>query len=204
MSRFKVKLRIQGLELEIEGDRREVGIIGQAVGEQVASLMAPTNEIVQGMGGSTPQAVIDSVPVTIKRKRRIGKKNNSQTVGQSGPTSAIDFRHDPQRFGTPVQSWKTAQKAIWLMFVAGEMLEAKQLSTGVITTTFNKLFKQAGAITNSNVSRDLGKAKLRSGDVLPLVGEDTTKTPPEWFLTDEGSKQARALIEQSRGPTSVI
>jgi hypothetical protein len=69
----------------------------------------------------------------------------------------------------------------------------------MIAKTFNQHFKQASTIRGSNVSRDLGNAKLTAP---ALVGEDTTKHPSLWFLTDEGRNRAQALIAEALAPSS--
>lgn len=72
-----------------------------------------------------------------------------------------------------------------------------ELSTGQIVKTFNLHFRQAKTVTSSNVARDLGKAKVSTP---ALVGEDPTKSPPGWFLTDEGVRRAQALIAEALMP----
>ena len=199
MSRFKIKFKIQGLELDIEGDRRDVGLISRAVGDQVAGLIAPTNEIVDGI----PSMKDITPPIATERKTRRKKPGTNSGNGATAvSTTAIDFKHEPERFGTPTQDWTTAQKAMWLIHVVAELTDRKQITTGLIFETFNKHFKQAGALNRSNAARDLGKAKARVGDSPALVGEDTTKTPGEWYLLAEGTKSVQALINKALGTNS--
>lgn len=199
MSRFKIKFKIQGLELDIEGDRRDVGLISRAVGDQVAGLIAPANEIVDGQRAVVPKGMVDVTPHPIARNARKRASTGTRTNSGGPTTTAIDFVHEPQRFGTPTQTWKAVQKAMWLIFVVGELKQITQLNAGTIFATFNKHFRQAGMLRRSNVARDLGRVKLKIGDMPPLVAEDTTKSPTEWFLTDEGKKQVNALIIDSLG-----
>ena len=89
---------------------------------------------------------------------------------------------------------KTVDKAIWLLHVVKQ-----ELSGSVLVATFNKHFRQAGMITVSNANRDLGRSKSKSP---PFVGEDTTKNPPQWFLTEEGTRQANKLVGDALGRTT--
>jgi hypothetical protein len=198
LSRFKIKFKIQGLELEIEGDRRDVGLISRAVGDQVAGLVAPTNEIVDGERAAVPRGMIDITPQPAEKKPRKRAATGTRNNAGSAPT-AIDFVHEPQRFGTPTQKWRATQKAMWLIFAVGELKQATQLNAGTIFATVNKHFRQAGLLQRSNVARDLGRVKLKNGETPPLVGEDTTKSPTEWFLTDEGKRNVSGLITESLG-----
>lgn len=47
-SKFKIKFKVEKLELEIEGNREDVPLITQALGQQVSGLLAPASDIVQG------------------------------------------------------------------------------------------------------------------------------------------------------------
>jgi hypothetical protein len=197
VSRFKIKFKIQSLELEIEGDRRDVNLISRAVGDQVAGMIAPANEIVDGERAAAPQRIIDVTPQPADKKPRKRATTGTTRNNAGSASTAIDFVHEPQRFGTPTQKWKATQKAMWLISVVGELKQITQLNSATIFATFNKHFRQAGLLQRSNLARDLGRVKLKNGETPPLVGEDTTKSPPEWFLTDEGKKQVNALITES-------
>ena len=48
MSKFRIKMKLQGLELEIEGAREDASLISRNIGQQVASLMQPAGNIVDG------------------------------------------------------------------------------------------------------------------------------------------------------------
>jgi hypothetical protein len=90
---------------------------------------------------------------------------------------------------------------MWLLFVAKNESGIKELSAAEITAVFNKHFRQSGAIMRHNVSRDLGKCKSKTP---PWVGEDASKNPSVWYLTDEGDKIARKLVGEATGsPISV-
>ena len=195
MTKFKIKMKLTGLELEIEGSREDVPLITANLGNQLAGLLRPAAAIASGADTSlTPTpAALPMVDEVKKRKRRVTTARSVD--GQSDTVSApIDFRHDPVKFGTPKQSWKTSEKALWLLHVVEQ-----ELSGAVIVATFNKHFRQAGTITTSNANRDLGRLKSKSPAV---VGEDTTQTPPRWFLTEEGTRQALKLVGDALGRSS--
>lgn len=199
MSKVKIKLRLQGFELDVEGERQEVAIATRSISGQLANLMMPPNQIVVG-GNNVGDPLVDVTPAPSPEERKSGrKKSGSAARGSNGKSSppAIDFVNDPAKFGTPSQSWSLTQKAMWTIFVVAELKNITSLPAGLIGRTFNKHFRQTGEIRPSNISRDLGKLKTKSGETPPLVGEDTTKAPSEWFLVEEGTRQVRALIAKS-------
>lgn len=81
------------------------------------------------------------------------------------------------------------------MYVVSQELKLSQLTAPQIADTFNRKFKQAGLIRGTNVSRDLGNLKTRNPS---QVGEDTTQTVSEWFLTDAGIAQAQETIKETQ------
>ncbi len=48
MAKFKVKLKITGFEMEVEGDRDDAAAISQGIASQFGSLMKPAAEIIDG------------------------------------------------------------------------------------------------------------------------------------------------------------
>lgn len=191
-SKFKVKLKITGFELELEGSREDVAELTHSVGEQMSGLLRPGGAIIEGTVmpvTSPPQDSVARLSDKRPRKRRAASPSGSDEAGE-----ALDFRHDPSTHGMPRQDWKTAQKATWLLHVLKVMGLGDSFSTRRLVDTFNKHFKQSGMITTSNVTRDLGKAKVN--ETPSPVGEDTTKTPSEWYLTQEGEKRAAEMIAE--------
>lgn len=201
MSKFKVSLKIQGFELEIEGVREDASLISRNIGEQISSMLTPAGQIISGNGGTRPSKFeqIESLPIINTNPKKNKRKQASSNGGSDGG-SAIDFQHPPETFGNPRQEWKTADKSLWLVYVIGNVAGAKGLSTKTIVETFNKHFRQSGAITTSNVTRDLGRLKTKERP--SPIGEDTTKSPSEWFLTDEGNKRAGNLVLEALGRTN--
>lgn len=201
MSKFRMKLKLQGFELEIEGNREDASVIGKSIGDQISGMLSPSLNILEGEVASSRTQPQSAIPLVAEiPRRRGGRRTKSAPNGTEANTQAnIEFRNDPSKYATPTQQWTTAEKAIWLLYVVKEVSLVPELSTGQIVKTFNTHFRQAKTVTNSNVSRDLGKAKVSSPS---LVGEDPTKSPPVWFLTDEGIRKAQAIIADARAPAA--
>jgi len=194
VAKFKIKMKLTGLELDIEGSKEDIPLIAANLGQQLTGLLGPAAAIASGTDASSPPPVpaapLPMVEEVKKRKKRVTAARSADATVEVA-TAAIDFRHDPVKFGTPKQPWKTSEKAVWLLHVV-----SKEMSGTVLVATFNKHFRQAGMITVSNANRDLGRLKSKSPAV---VGEDTTKNPPQWFLTEEGSRQALKLVGDALG-----
>lgn len=195
MGKYKVKLKITGFEMEIEGSREDVPMISGNLARQLGGFLQPASSIVEGeiiepeaANSQLPLPGVEHVPSKKQRKRRnfTGSKPND-----SGDSKAIDWIHDSNKYGIPAQSWTTAQKAMWILYVTNEIGMASEATAGVLTETYNKHFRQFGPIFVNNVARDLGKAKGKK-----QVGENATQSPSTWFLLDEGTKYVQSLIEQ--------
>jgi len=183
--KFKIRLKIQGFELELEGNRDDVGSIGAAVGSQVSALLQPGAMVIDEGNYSQvePQQPGNGAKlVTSKQKRR---RAPSPSGGGDGG-GALELHHDASKFGQPMQTWKTAQKSLWLLEVLHQLGLGSAHSARVLVETFNRHFKQAGTVTTTNTTRDLGR--LKASEKPSPVGEDTNKAPSEWFLTDEGRR----------------
>jgi hypothetical protein len=199
MSKFHIKLKIQNFELEVDGNRDDVPLITQAVGQEIAGILMPATTIVEGDAtNADTNATIEAEQISTTRKplrQRRQKNSNTESVG-SRKTKAIDFKHNTEEFGTARQDWSTANKAIWLLYVLAQQGGANELSGSQIAATFNKHFKQAKTIVAANVNRDLGKLKVV---VDTPVSEDTTKSPSLWYLTQAGVKKAQGLVAEALG-----
>lgn len=204
MSKFRIKMKLQGLELEVEGSREDAPLIAHNLGRQFAGLLQPAAQIVEGeaeilapRGLPMPQAHEEST--ALKRRSRGRKRASAAVAGENGGSdadSALDWRHSPDKWGSPRQEWNTASKALWLLYVSGNETDQRELTGKRITNTFNKHFKQAGPILAHNVARDLGKLKVGKD---AAVSEDTTQDPAPWFLTDAGIRKAQALVAEALG-----
>jgi hypothetical protein len=206
MAKFKVRLKVTGFELEVEGSRDDVPLMTESIGQQFAGLLQPAANIVEGeigpANGRNAPPVID-VPAKGAGKR--GGSRRSKAAGTaarpagSSEVTPLDWVHDPSKWGAPQQRWVTAQKSIWLLYVAAHEKQITTMSSALIAHTFNKHFHQAKAIQVSKVSRDLGIQKVKTD---PPVSEDTTQTPPAWFLTPTGEAMARQLIQEALGQSN--
>lgn len=200
MAKFKVKFKIQALELEIEGERDDIPNLTQALQSQFGGMLATPSAIVDSdreEKNVTPLPSGGGIPTIKQGKRRSSSRSFKPSGnGDLTPVVSIDFRHDPQKWGNPKQSWSTSMKAQWLLFVVEAQTDTKDMSSSVISATFNKHFRQAGTIIVSNINRDLGAAKVKP---LSPIGEDTTQMPPAWFLTEAGRTTARKLVEEATG-----
>jgi hypothetical protein len=199
VTKFRVKMKLQGLELEIEGAREDASLISRNIGDQISALMRPAGAIIEGEMARPrgPMAQIDAVPHDAVAKKSRKRKASNSSHPETEAASAVDFNHSVESYGNPKQEWKTADKSLWLLFVLRESMQMNQLSTRVIVETFNKHFKQSGTVTTSNVTRDLGRLKTKERPAP--IGEDTTKSPSEWFLTEEGIKRAKNLTLEALG-----
>lgn len=205
MATFKVKLKIEGFELEIEGEREDAALINEHIGAQFSNLLKPIDGIIEGTSTQeqSNQGMLDlgSAPASsTSPKRRPKKKKTTTSETEKSEEGAIDFRHSPEIYGYPKQSWNTATKAVWMIYVLREAANHSDPTSRTIAETFNKHFRQSGTITVGNVTRDLGK--MKSSEQPSPLGEDTRRDPSSWFLTDTGNQKALQLIAVALGGES--
>lgn len=200
MSKFRVKMKLQGLELEIEGAREDAGLITRNLGQQFAGLMGPIDNIIDGTELVDTPHTASVVPMSqlpsVKRNKRKKTAGPSPTVNEDD--TAIDFRHDPLKFGNAQQTWKTADKSLWLIYVLKSQTERTEFTAKAIADTFNKHFRGAGLIKTGNVNRDL--ERLRTAEKPSPLGFDPNKSA--WFLTDEGERRGQVLVAAALGQTN--
>jgi hypothetical protein len=200
--KFEIEFELQGLKLKVKGERDDISKITSALNQQLSGLL-PSPEMADGAFPEHRgfQDAKDVTPQDLakpaKRKRAKGNSSGSTSSG-SGDTAvtALDWRHSPEKWGAPSQTWTTADKSTWILYVVQKELNVAEMSTKQISITFNKHFRQAGAIRPQNVSRDLGLKKLKSPSE---VGQDTTKPGEPWFLTETGIHVAENLIKSCIG-----
>lgn len=197
MSRFKMEFELQGLKVKIEGSREDATLITQNLGGQIAGVLQPMAQIIEGSPPTTDNEPAVTVTETSSKKARKRRQNSNTHTVTKDDNVALDFAMSPEKFGVPRQAWKTADKALWLIYVLQDSDKGDQHTTRTIVETFNKHFKQSGKITTSNVTRDLGR--LKANERPSPVGEDSTKEPPTWYLTDEGRKRAQKLVDSALG-----
>ncbi len=200
MSRFRIRMRVQGLQVEIDGTRDDAPAIAHNLSRQFAGLLEPAAHIVEGdlEGADNGRATaLATVEPTVRT--RSARKGRTVPARPSGDRAAdVTWKHDPAKWGSPQQAWSAADKALWLLYVSGQEAQVNDMSSTTLASTFNRMFRQAGMIRAGNLPRDLGRLKTQAP---ALVGEDATKTPTTWFLTIEGTKKAEELIKQARGQT---
>ncbi|MEO1009254.1 MAG: hypothetical protein AAFX79_11870 [Planctomycetota bacterium] len=195
MSTFKVKLEVQGFKLEVEGERDDIPLIAENIGRQFTSALEPAANIAEGTPPRRP--IANTAPATAQSPSKPRRKRNRPATA-SASENILNWDHNPERWGNPLQTWTTAEKSIWLLYVLEHELGRTAVAGPVLAATFNQHFKQAKTVHPPNVTRDLGKIKTGSNSD---VGEDTTTSPSEWYLTSSGKKRAVKLIEQALGGT---
>lgn len=207
VSKFKIKMKLTGFELEIEGSQDNVPEISQAIGRQLAGLMQAPDALLSSATDdvralpAAPVRPADEVRSDSPNRRKPARKrraiSNSGADVDTGEV-AVDWRHEPSKYGTPSQSWTTVMKAVWILYVVTQETDVREMSGRQIMLTFNKHFRQAKEVLVANVNRDLGRAKLKA---QAWVGEDTTKSPSAWYITDAGMKEVQNLIAVALGRT---
>ncbi len=200
MSKFKIKMKLTGLELEIEGSKEDIPLITSNLAAQIGGLLGPAGNIAVGAEGHADRQAINVTPTQATPKAARPKKQAARRVASAAQVAGSDlfeWVHDTSAWGNPMQTWNTATKGMWLLYVAARQNVTQEMTATQIANTFNKLFRQFGTIDKANVSRDLGKARTTAPAKL---NADTTKTPANWFLTDEGIRYCEGLVATARNP----
>jgi hypothetical protein len=196
MAKFRVHLKIQSLELDIDGERSDIPAISNAVSRQITGLIQPAAALTNGEEPPSNNNVIDAETDSGKTKARPQRKRTSSAKASTETAaSAVDFRHDPEKYGNPQQTWSVTQKAIWLLYVLKGIAGLSEVSAAQLVATFNDKFKQAKTIHPPHLPRDLGNAKVQNP---APVGENKGL----WYLTNEGDRQAQQLIQSVLNPSA--
>jgi hypothetical protein len=180
MSKFSVKIKLQGLEIEVEGSQDLAPRIAQRVGEQIGAIVKPPLLIEMGKNNGAGSESLDEDKGKPKKKKSGGKASADD----------VTFTHDPVQHGSPAQAWTTTQKAIWLLYVINS---DKPLSGYSISKAFNKYFKSAGAIIGGNVNKGLEKERLKGTSAT--VGVDMADGTSRYYLTEAGKAMGAKLIK---------
>lgn len=195
MSNFKIKMKLTGFELEIEGSKDDVPNIQQALSQQLSGLLQPPAGLIEEpvrpqMKTIDTESVATSVRTSKPRKRTIPLAQRA--AGSETDVALDNWPRDVSKYVSPTQAWSTRDKALWLLYVAQEASIASEVSSIQIRDTFNMHYRQAKIITISNINRDLGRVKGQ------LVGEDVKKSPPCWFLTEAGTAAVGQKIKETK------
>lgn len=191
-NKVKFKLKITGFELEMEGTKESTALITSQVSQTLRGLISapsldeePNNE--NGKNNRVENAEAALVPTSTHSKRK--RRQRPGNLSAQAESDVIDFIHEIDKYGMPSIKWSTSTKSLWLLYVVKQIAKKDAMTTKQIIETFNKHFKQAKTV--ANVGRDLGQLKL---DTNYYVGEDTTKNPHEWYITESGEKHVQKLI----------
>lgn len=200
MAKFKVKLKITGFELEVEGEKNDVQQITNQLGSQLNNMVSPVAQIAESSDADY-QDISNHTEVPskqIKSNKTTSKNNSSKTTNSTSsssstqskkkdrtPAVAMDLSVDPNKWTIPTQKWNTLEKSLWLLYMLKKEMKVNEARAKDIAATYNKHFRQMGEVRATNVSRDLGNSK--SGKSA-LVGENTQNFPYKWYLTETGEK----------------
>lgn len=181
---FKISVEIQGLKINVEGDRELAPTIAQNVVKQVAASIQPAGLLDAPKNGQGAHPVIDveTAETPARRKRRGVARATSDS------SSVLSWNHDASKWGTPLQSWKQPQKVNWLLYVVEQENVSKDMSPTEMANTFSAKFREAGLLKKGNISRDLGNNSDLFGSV-----------DGRWFLKQGGKDAAAKLIQEAKG-----
>jgi hypothetical protein len=185
MAKFHIRLKVQALELEIDGEREDIPALESAVRQQFAGIV-PRAELTidsKELSGGRPG---DDIEEDGKSKGKPRKRDRSRSP--EGSATPVEFRHDASKYGNPVQTWTVVEKCIWLLYVLKGITGTKEVTGPQLAATFNQYFKASGRIHPPHVTRDLARAKVQNP---APIGEDKGLV----YLTDEGDKVARNLVQ---------
>lgn len=192
-NKFKIKLKVTGFELEIEGSREDVPLMAQAVGQQMSGLLTPASNIVEGEiieNKELPPLPSEAKPKTRKKRssRQYSQTSTNSTLNGKGKAVAFDWKHEPLKWGTPQQDWSTAFKDILLVqrtdLTAEEEILVLLHYAGEIGFSRYELGRYAQC-SASSVTKTLQKLSSPQFRQIILVSKD------QYRLTDLGSKRLR-------------
>jgi len=180
-----VKVELQGLKFEIEGDREIGSTIAQNIANQIANVVQPAALLEAPKNGQNGHAVIDAASVIPARKRRKSSGKSSGSADGDG-TPVVNWNHDPAKWGAPLQTWKQPQKINWLLHVVEQETGKKDLSPTEMVDIFE--LKYAGLLHRGNIPKNLGNNPEFFGSV-----------DGRWFLKQGGKDAAANLIAEAKG-----
>ena len=195
MSKFKIKMKLTGFELEIEGSKDDIPNIQQALSQQLSGLLQPPAGLIEETTRPqmrTIEAELPDMPPRSAKPRKRSSSSTTRSINAETEVTLENWPRDVSKYVSPTQAWSTRDKALWLLYVAQEENIASEVSSIQIRDTFNLHYRQAKLINLSNINRDLGRIKGQ------LVGEDVKKTPPCWFLMEAGTAAVTQRIKDAK------
>lgn len=199
MAIFELDFELSGLKVKIKSDREDAPHALNAVQQQIGGLLqtaaglGTANGLPQSNGATNQTRVLEaSVPNQPQEESRSkGSRSKRNRTAVSAPP--VGYSHT-QDLGHPKQGWNTARKAMWMLSILEKATDRNEFSTGELAATFNKNFKQFGPVTTTNVTRDLGKERVKG-----FVSSDASKDPQTWFLLDGGKKEVLKFLTLNDG-----
>ena|SRR5579872_4261871 len=185
MSKFSIKVKLQALEIEVEGTREDAPKIYQELGKQVSGLLQSPAVLASGNGSSVLEGEVVADNRKTKKTRRIGG-------GTKTSADELNLAHDPAKYGTPQQGWTQSQKSIWFLHIVGKQANVTQLTTYSLAKNFNKHFKSSGQLNAANVMRGLEKERMKNPATVNADMKDGTA---KYFLTVAGTAIAEKLAK---------
>jgi hypothetical protein len=184
---FKVTVKLEKLEIHVEGDRELVPEIANSVSHQIAEVIQPKGFLEAPTDGQNPVINVPAASASSVRRQRRRTVGKAETPGAT--TGAIDWSHDAVKWGTPVQDWKQWQKVLWLLSVVENEAGRKNgLTSTEIAETFKQKFRASGLLLKGNIHRDLTKRPDYFGSVDGY-----------WFLKQGGKEEAVKLVAEAKG-----
>lgn len=200
MAKFKMKFKVTGLELEIEGDRADIPLMTQNLGTQFAGMLEPAANIVEGESPSPKSVTNDAKPAAqIEDKPGGGRaRRKNFSGGASGaPKTVITLTPDHDRWGTPSQDWTGVDKSVWLLHVLAESGHKGGATANELSQLFNEHFLQAGRLSRQNADRVLRDVSTGSDALV------NRSNAGKFVLVQKGSTRALALVQQVKPKAGV-
>jgi hypothetical protein len=129
MAKFRTRLKIQGFELEVDGEREDIPAITSALNQQLAGFIQPAEMIVdpsQRIAATPKMLQGETQPPAAKLAKK--RPNGSKSSNAGTPTQAVEFRHEPATYGSPSRAWPVIDKSIWLLSVIKGITGTKEVS----------------------------------------------------------------------------
>lgn len=199
MGKFEIDFSVEKLQFKIKGERDVIPIATHALQQHLVGLLKPVDAAAAAENrGERPVVDVSIEPGNGGARKSV---RSSGRKGGDKVEQAVGFKHDTAKYGNPRQEWSIGQKVVWLLHIVQEQAGKASLTAPVIAATFNKQFREAGRLNPRNIKRDLKSIKVKTP--CP-IGEDTSKSPSEWFLIESGKKQAVQLVASATGASQAI